>query len=200
MINKDRFLEIAISKFTRFGCKRFTLDDLAHEMGISKKTIYENFDTKETIVNDSLDFLLKKIELEIIAITTKKGANPILSIIEIYRIGFLYVKSISPTYINGLRKYYPKSNTLYSDFKLRFTHTYIKGLLVKAQKSNLIKATIDIDLTCDLYFGNLENLSLIASNLYEKYTVDEILEHLIITYLRGIVTEEYLKENDLLIP
>lgn len=71
MINKDRFLEIAIAKFTRFGCKRFTLDDLAHELGISKKTIYETFDTKEAIVNDSLDFLLKKTELEIVASTLR---------------------------------------------------------------------------------------------------------------------------------
>ncbi|AIY12453.1 TetR/AcrR family transcriptional regulator [Cellulophaga baltica] len=193
MINKDRFLEIAIAKFTRFGCKRFTLDDLAHEMGISKKTIYETFDTKETIVNDSLDFLLKKTELEIVAITAKKEANPILSIIEIYRIGFLFVKNMSPAYINGLKKYYPKSNTLYSDFKVRFTHKYIKELLVKAQKSNLIQARINIDLACNLYFGNLENLSSRSSNLFETYTVDEILEHFVIIHLKGIITEDYLK-------
>jgi hypothetical protein len=195
MINKERFLEIAISKFTRFGCKRFTLDDLAHEMGISKKTIYETFDTKETIVNDSLDFLLRKTELEIIKITTNKEANPISSIIEIYRIGFLFVKNISPAYSNGLKKYYPKSNTLYSDFKQRFTHKYIKGLLVIAKKNNLIQSTINIDLTCNLYFGNLENLSSISSTLFEAYTIDEILEHLVITHLRGIVTEDYLKEH-----
>ena len=65
MENQEEFLEFAISKFLKFGSKRFTLDDLAHEMGISKKTIYRYFSSKEEIVQESLKYLLTGVQTEI---------------------------------------------------------------------------------------------------------------------------------------
>ncbi len=191
MINRDQFLETAISKFTRFGCKRFTLDDLAHEMGVSKKTIYENFSNKETVVTDSLNFLLKKIDLEFIQIIEKHEANPILSIIEIYRTGFIYLKSFSPAYINGLKKYYPKSYKIYFNFRKHIINNHVKKLLLKAEKKEHLKANININLICDLYLSRIENMLFGSGNLFEIYSVEEILEHLIINHLRGISANYY---------
>jgi AcrR family transcriptional regulator len=192
MINKDQFLEIAISKFTRFGCKRFTLDDLAHEMGVSKKTIYENFNTKEAVVSESLNFLLNKINLEFINII-KEEENPILSIIKIYRIGLNYLKSFSPAYIMGLKKYYPKSYNIYSEFKVKVVQNHVKNLLEIAQEQKYIRANVNIQLFCNLYLMRLDNVLFGTDNLFEIYTVDDILEQLIINPLRGVSRDKFQK-------
>ncbi|MBU2995753.1 TetR/AcrR family transcriptional regulator [Cellulophaga baltica] len=190
MINKDQFLEVAISKFTKFGCKRFTLDDLAHEMGVSKKTIYESFSTKEAIVSESLNFLLNKIDLEFINII-KEEENPILSIIKIYKIGLNYLKSFSPAYIMGLKKYYPKSYIIYSEFKVKVVQNHVKNLLEIAQEQKYIKANLNIQLFCNLYFMRLDNILFGTDNLFELYTVDNILEQLITNSLRGVCTDQF---------
>ncbi|WP_121064596.1 TetR/AcrR family transcriptional regulator [Maribacter vaceletii] len=117
MINKCQFLEFAISKFTKFGSKKFTLDELAREMGISKKTIYKKFSGKEAIVNESLILLLEKIEIDINKCIEKENSNPILAVIGIYRVGLDYLKTFSPSFLYGLQKYYPKANREFSKFR-----------------------------------------------------------------------------------
>ena len=69
-------MEFTISKFLRYGSKRFTLDDLANEIGISKKTIYQHFTNKEALVYESLKFLLDKITLEILRGVEKEKSDP----------------------------------------------------------------------------------------------------------------------------
>lgn len=54
MIGKSELLECSIANFTKFGSKRFTMDELANELGISKKTIYNYFKNKADLVSESL--------------------------------------------------------------------------------------------------------------------------------------------------
>jgi AcrR family transcriptional regulator len=46
---KDRLLEIAKERFERFGFKKTTMDEIAMDARVSKKTIYENFKNKEDL-------------------------------------------------------------------------------------------------------------------------------------------------------
>ena len=50
MITKEELLKCSIAKFTQYGSKHVTLDELAKELGISKKTIYTFFKNKEDLV------------------------------------------------------------------------------------------------------------------------------------------------------
>ena len=49
---KDDILSTAATLFLNLGFKGVTMDDIAHEMGISKKTIYEHFDHKTELVQE----------------------------------------------------------------------------------------------------------------------------------------------------
>ncbi|WP_339666832.1 TetR/AcrR family transcriptional regulator [Maribacter arcticus] len=60
MVTKAELLAYSITKFTQFGSKHVTLDELANELGISKKTIYTFFDNKEDLVTSSLESLLNE--------------------------------------------------------------------------------------------------------------------------------------------
>ena len=43
---KDKILETSLTLFYKYGIKAITMDDIAKEMGISKKTIYRFFKEK----------------------------------------------------------------------------------------------------------------------------------------------------------
>ncbi|QWX83448.1 TetR/AcrR family transcriptional regulator [Cellulophaga sp. HaHaR_3_176] len=200
MIDKNHFLEFAISKFTQFGSKRFTLDDLAHEMGISKKTIYQCFSNKETIVHESLLLLLDKIKIELKEAIEKEKNNPILCIILIYRIGLFHLQTFSPSFVFGLKKYYPKTEKLYTSFRNNEIYLEVLNLLERAQNLKQIRSDVNLQLTSKLCLNRLEFILFSSENLFEKYTIQELLNHLITNNLKGIVTENYLKENNFTIP
>jgi AcrR family transcriptional regulator len=139
MESKEEFLEFAISKFLRYGSKRFSLDDLAHEIGISKKTIYQHFTNKEALVYESLGFLLDKIKVEVSQSVEQVRSNPLLGIIMIDKIGLEYLKLFSPTFLDGIKKYYPMVNEQYHNFKNREINNLVLSLLKTAQKNGQIR-------------------------------------------------------------
>ena len=49
----------AFEYFMQYGFKTFTMDDLAHNLGISKKTLYEQFASKQILVDACLDYALE---------------------------------------------------------------------------------------------------------------------------------------------
>ena len=47
---RQRILEVAIAQFARFGVRTITMEDLARQVGVSKKTIYQEFEDKKYLV------------------------------------------------------------------------------------------------------------------------------------------------------
>lgn len=61
MTNKETIMEAAIEVFNEKGIK-FTMDDLAKHLSISKKTIYKYFDDKETLLLKTIEHCFKNIK------------------------------------------------------------------------------------------------------------------------------------------
>jgi len=190
--NKEDFLEYVIFKFLKFGSKVFTLDDIAHDLGISKKTIYQHFSSKEVIVQESLNFLLEKIKTEISTNVEKENSNPIQAIISIYRIGLDNLKKFSPSFLSGLKKYYPKAKEQFNNFRVKEIHDRVLSLLQKAQSEGQIRPNVNLELISALYLNRLEYVLFSNINLFDNYSNKEILEHLIVNNLRGIVSSNQL--------
>ncbi len=190
MISKSELLECSITNFTKFGSKSFTLDELARELGMSKKTIYIHFKNKEDLVSESLRFLIEKIKRDI-DITLLKHTDPIVKIIEIYRIGFDYFKCFRPSFVFGLKKYYPKADEVFETFRNHIVYEKVYNLLLEAQSKKLFRDHINLKLVCDLYFLRIDDIAYKKSNIFDVYSNKELLEHLIIHNLKGISTANY---------
>lgn len=52
---RDKIAESAINQILKFGLRKFTIDDITAELGISKKTVYKHFNSKHQIIEDALD-------------------------------------------------------------------------------------------------------------------------------------------------
>lgn len=190
MISKLELLEYSIDYFTKFGSKSFTMDELANKLGISKKTIYYYFNNKEELVTEGLCFILEKIKQQMDEVISNEN-DPILKVILIYEIGFSYLNSFKPSFIFGLKKYYPKANAVFEAFRDDVVNHKVRNLLEEAQRKKIIQQDVKIDLMCELYFLRVENIAFKQNNLFEKYATDVLLKHLIVNNLRGIVTTGY---------
>lgn len=190
MISKQEVLECSITNFTKFGSKRFTMDELGTELGISKKTIYQHFNSKEVLVVECVIFLIEDFKDDIKAIIDTQN-EPITSIILIYKKAFEHLKYFKPSFIFGLKKYYPKANVIFDGFRDSFVNTIIYSLLDKAKKSGIIKPQVNLNLFCNIYFKRFEEIAFKNNSLFETYTNQELLNHLIIYNLKGIIVANY---------
>lgn len=194
MITKSELLQCAITKFTKFGSKHVTLDELAQELGISKKTIYSFFKNKEDLVVSSIQTLLNEYNEDINRIVSENENDPILSVILIYKRGFEYLKYFKPSFLYGLEKYYPKAFKLFKNFSEDLSKKTISTLLKQAQKQNDIKSDVDLDLLVKIYFSRVDNLLFKDNNLFELYSKNILLRHMVIYNLQGVVSKSYANE------
>lgn len=191
MTTKQDVLECSISNFTKFGSKRFTMDELATTLGISKKTIYKFYSSKEDLVIASVKYLIDDYN-QVVDEIISQCPDPLFCILKIYEKGFERLSYFKPSFIFGLKKYYPLANKLFDEFRHRFVREKVYSLLVKAQEQGLLVDEVNLNLFCDLYFNRIEEIAFLHDNLFQRYSSQELLDHFIVYSLRGITKTTYV--------
>jgi AcrR family transcriptional regulator len=70
---KLRILKVAEEKFHRFGIRKVTMDEIARDLRMSKKSLYKYFDTKEALVQSCAENIAASIIPKVSAIFDAKG-------------------------------------------------------------------------------------------------------------------------------
>jgi len=93
--------------FRRFGVKSVTMDDVAKEISISKKTLYKCFRDKESLVHSTVESHMRENEEAI-----EKIINTEPNAIEQFHLITMYLMSnqrkMSPSMLYDLKKYHPQ--------------------------------------------------------------------------------------------
>ena len=188
MDKKNEIIEKALDQFLKKGSKVLTMDDIANEFGLSKKTLYSMFENKETLLNEAVDLLWNNFFNEINAIIDG-NENPLKKIIAIYTIGIQKISNVNPIFLISLKKYHRDVMSEYDRYKSFMFESVVKPLLQEAVKQKLIRQDINIEL---FHFINFEDIDekLWKYKVFEKHTSQEALDYFIILKLKGILTKE----------
>jgi AcrR family transcriptional regulator len=184
---KKNIISKATELFMKLGFKSVTMDDIAKEMGISKKTIYTHFNNKETIIGVVTDHVFETVCHDIDAICDL-NQNPIQELYAIKKrvMQYMQKEKASPTY--QLQKYYP---TIYNNIKQR-QFSYMQQCVVKnlhrGLEQDLYRKNIEVQFVARIYFNGITGIkeeSLFPHTMFEGEALYEMyLEY----HLRGIVT------------
>jgi TetR/AcrR family transcriptional regulator, cholesterol catabolism regulator len=186
-----RILQKADTMFLRYGLRSVTMDDIAKELGISKKTIYLYFADKDALIDKVTEYMLQEEKNKAEEIY-KISKNPIEEIFLSTKIMKEMLQNINVVLFYDMQKYYPSSWQKYCDFKVYFLEI-VKRNLQEGITQKLYRAEINIDIlaktrieTVDMGF-NMELFPAVKFNLYDFQL--ENIDH----YIRGIVTPHGLE-------
>ncbi|MBN2481144.1 MAG: TetR/AcrR family transcriptional regulator [Bacteroidales bacterium] len=195
---RTRILDEAGKLFVRMGIRSITMDYLAQELGISKRTIYENFKDKNEIV---LYSILKGLNEHAEAINKIISESP--NVIEaIYNIGkksHEVFSQINPVFFHDLKRHYKQINELISERGGIHNVDSNLMLLRKGINEGVFKKEINIDLVNVFLQQLMEMFHSDGFNLSGRFSKEDIMRSIIKPYLVGICTEkglELLKEHD----
>ena len=190
---KNKILHNATEMFLNIGLKSVTMDDIATNSGISKKTIYAHFANKIQLVEAAtlhiFDVISKGID-----IIHEQQQNPIIELFEIKRFVMKHLKDekSSPQY--QLQKYYPKifKNLKHKQFELM--QELFKENLTKGIEQKLYRNDIDIDFTARIYFNGM--LGIKNKDLFPlvNYSMNTLTTYHLEYHLRGICSQKGIKE------
>lgn len=70
-MKEEAILKAAKKLFSKFGFKKVSMDEIAREAGVTKKTVYANFSSKEELLNELIKYELKSMKDEFESIENK---------------------------------------------------------------------------------------------------------------------------------
>ena len=190
---KKKILHNATELFLNIGFKSVTMDDIAANSGISKKTIYAHFANKIQLVEAAtlhiFDIISKGID-----IIHEQQQNPIIELFEIKRFVMKHLKDekSSPQY--QLQKYYPKIFKNLKQKQFELMQELFKENLTKGIEQKLYRNDIDIDFTARIYFNGM--LGIKNKDLFHlvNYSMNTLTTYHLEYHLRGICSQKGIKE------
>ena len=173
--------------FLNLGFKSVTMDDLANEMGISKKTIYTHFENKTKLVQECTFGLLNQINLGIDFICTS-GKNPIEELYDIKKfvISQLKDEKSSPQY--QLQKYYPKIFDNLSKKQYELMQECTVNNIKRGLELGIYRENLNVEFVSRIYISGVACIKDERFFPQGNFLANELQDYFLEYHLRGIVT------------
>ncbi len=186
-----RILQTAMPLFTEHGIKAVKMDDIATALSISKRTLYEIYDDKESLLQEGIRFFQQKHRNRLE--TAASGKSNVMEIIlEMYRINIERISRVNPVFYSDIEKYPRILKSLDQDKESR-----------KQQFFNFMQRGVD-----EGYFRPDVNYNIVSfmfdalgkymmeMHLYEKYPIKELYLNMLFVSLRGFCTTKGIEILD----
>ncbi len=183
--------------YYKYAIKSVTMDDVARELGISKKTLYQHVTNKLELVE-----MVVRSEMEKAAQRHKNiqqmNLNAIEELFEVSKIMNEHLKKHNPALFYDLKKYYPKLYHEIKQNKREKTYEAVLRNLKKGISEGLYRKEIKAEIIAKLYVSRLEQSYEESIFSLEEITSIEVFNEILIYHLHGICNEkglEILKGN-----
>lgn len=186
---REMIIEKATEMYMKFGFKSVTMDDIATEMGISKKTIYQHFSNKHELVDATTMNIFDTVSCGINDIR-QMGKNSIeeIFIIRSFIVQHMNNDTSSPFY--QLQKFFPKIFSCLRKKQLETVNTCMSDNLKKGIDNGLYRKDINVDFISRIYFTGLMGIKDNEIFPPNKFNGVELTKQFMEYHLRGIVTKK----------
>ncbi len=148
---KEKIISKASEMFLKLGFKSVTMDDIAGEMCISKKTIYKYFCNKELLIEETTEMVHEQIH-EIINTIILKDYNAIEENFEIRKMFKEMFKSSSDSPIYQLKKHYPEIYHLVISREISECNTTFEQNIKKGIQQGLYRENLNVENYTRFYY------------------------------------------------
>ena len=188
---REKIIHKSAELFLNFGFKSVTMDDIANEMGISKKTIYQHFSNKTKLV-EAVTFQLFDQICDGIDCICNKSVNPIEQLYDIKMFVMNHLKNEKSSPQFQLKKYYPQIYEVLSFKQFEKMHVSVKESLQEGIDTHLFRKSIDVEFISRMYFNGMTGVK--DDRIFPKtmFDMDYLMESYLEYHLRAIVTEKGL--------
>ena len=151
MAVKDEIVVFASQQMEQLGIRSVSVDDICHKFGISKKTFYVHFETKDALLEQIMRTREQQMESELDHLVKNKSV--IQTILSWHAIAQKAKKSSNqnPPLLHDLQKYYPEVFKLHERAVRQIMVRFLVRFLQKGVEEQIFRPEIDVELTASLF-------------------------------------------------
>jgi TetR/AcrR family transcriptional regulator, cholesterol catabolism regulator len=189
---KERIQHKAQELFRRYGIKSVTMDEIATQLGVSKKTIYQFYSDKDELVLAVANFLIKFTEHNC-SEHCSHAENAIEEIFQAMDFGQRILEEINPAMLFDLEKYHPEAFKNFQKHKNGFMKKMLDSNLQRGIREELFRPEINIDVLTKFRLETM--LMVLDQDIFpqNRYKFDEVHRELMEHFLYGIASQKGIK-------
>ena len=185
---RERIVRVAIGLFQTKGVKQVRMDDVANELSISKKTLYERFSDKEELLLEVVKIASESLQQNIKEILGG-SANVLEQIFMLYKCVIEHCRKVNPLFFIELIRY-PKVQAYFESTHAKHTDC-TRDWLQMGVKEGLLRD--DVNYEVFLRQDGFQIDKLLVNPEVRKYPSKVIYDSVVLVMLRGLATEKGLE-------
>jgi TetR/AcrR family transcriptional regulator, cholesterol catabolism regulator len=180
MTTQERIVQKAAELVLKYGIKAVTMDDIASQIGTSKKTIYQYYPDKAALIKEVLTCDLQQFKDR--CCVDEACPNAVVEAISALEFMDLQMQEMNPLVLHELQKLYPDLYNIFLDFKENHLSQTIRKNIERGISEGLYRSDINIDIlvryrvesslmvfNTDMYPAKLFNLVEVSHQLFEHF-------------------------------
>lgn len=188
---REDILQLAIKRMQQVGIRSVSVDDICHELGMSKKTFYVYFPSKDDLVQAILHKHEQKVGHDLDIALAKRTITQV--IVEWTKIAQSTQKKDlkTPAMMYDLEKYYPQLFAAHKKVMRQTAENILVQFLEKGVNEGIFRAEIDVDVVAMMFLDmQYRLLDLMTGGQMTKEEVHRIGRQRMDIMMRGILTHE----------
>ena len=196
MSKQEKVIKRAAEMIAELGVKSLRVDDLAHDLGVSKRTLYEMFGDKEELLYHSVRYLFQKEEFEVRASVTEAQSG-IPALFELFD-AMMARGATRKRVMENLAKFYPELYERVMTENRDHGLAQLRNTLSHLVEEGLISEMVNIDLSITMFYYTSMGLMRRHGRLVlpDGITEQDAFRYTIINFFRGIATLKGVEQID----
>ena len=176
------------------GLKSTNMDFVASSLGISKRTLYEIFDSKEEMIKEVLGAVERQShDFSVEAFSS--SANVMEAMIKIFKYNRDLVGSVNVEFYRDMDRLYKRSREDYENYRLK-RHETMLNIFRKGVEEGMFRTDVDYNVQSRIMGVQMEAMKRIEELFPPEITLLQVFDTLIISFLRSIASEKGMKVLD----
>ncbi len=191
---EKEILTRSVSLFNRYGLRPVTMDDIAKDLSISKKTLYKYFANKEELVRKGVNESFASISSRMLALLDYKDGNAIDMLFQMDAQICVSIEEHDPSIQFQLERYYPEVSASLEKRKREIIFRLMTENIKRGKEEGIYREELNAEIVSFLYYSRAR-LMLQEESFFEqsKWSITEIMREILIYHIRGIASADGIK-------
>lgn len=186
---RDRIIKTALDLFRRYGIKSVTVDDIARDAGMSKKTIYQYFKEKDELVLICVEVMMQA-DYDAVNQIEQESTDMIHSLIRLADYFKTKFATTNPTLLFDIRKNHPVAWERFLEFKEKYYLASLRRSLERGIAEGIFRADMHLEVMCKMRVETVQigfDPSIFPP---DKFQVAEVQAQFFDHFMQGILTDK----------
>lgn len=197
METEKDFYSSVFTLYSKYGVKSVTMDDVAREMGMSKKTLYSQVKDKKDLIEKVLHNEYS-CNAEVFSSIMTNKLNAIEELFAVHNFMQTQLKHQSSSFDYDLKKYYPDIFKKLMTTKRESMYNSVLGNMNKGKKEGIYRPELKGELIASLYIARMEQVTDEEYMSRDDFLRPEVFNEYFIYHIRGIANKkgiDFLEKN-----